>query len=251
MKQRVLIADGNHEFAKELASALDATGIFDAVDIALDGEQAIRMVKERLPDVLVIDLLLTIYDGLTVLEEIAEIDPQPVVIASSPFISDYVTAAAMQLRVRYLIKKPYKAETLVNRIRYVSSQKYCEKNIGGIEQLVADTLRDIGVPILTKGFQYLIPAIAIVANNEHSLDDISRALYEPIARYHNTTPTRVERAIQIAIEDTWNHNNPDVLQFCFDYTTCLLKEIPNNRDFISALADRIRFQLQLQNIMDK
>ena len=45
MKQRVLIADGNHEFAKELASALDATGIFDAVDIALDGEQAIRMVK--------------------------------------------------------------------------------------------------------------------------------------------------------------------------------------------------------------
>lgn len=208
------------------------------------------MVRENLPDILVIDLLLTIYDGLTVLEEISELDPQPVVIASSLFISDYVTASAMQLRVRYLIKKPYKVETLVNRIRCVSSQKYCEKNIDGIEQLIADILRDIGVPIITKGYQYLIPAIAIVANNEHTLDDISKALYEPIARYHNTTPTRVERAIQIAIADTWNHNNPDVLQFCFEYTTCRLKEVPNNRDFISALADRIRFQLQLRNIAD-
>lgn len=70
------------------------------------------MVRENLPDILVIDLLLTIYDGLTVLEEISELDPQPVVIASSLFISDYVTASAMQLRVRYLIKKPYKVDSM-------------------------------------------------------------------------------------------------------------------------------------------
>ena len=91
----VLIAEADFVFAKELSHALEESGTFQVIDIALNGKQAVRMVEERHPDVLVMDILLPELDGLSVLEKISSITPLPIIIATASFLSNYVSVAAL------------------------------------------------------------------------------------------------------------------------------------------------------------
>ena len=54
----VFIADNGEEFCAELTAALQRAGGFQVVGCAGDGEQAIRLIRERKPDILVLDLML-------------------------------------------------------------------------------------------------------------------------------------------------------------------------------------------------
>ena len=51
----VLIADSTEEFTNDLSAALQPTEGFQVVGTAADGEQAIRLIGERKPDLLVLD----------------------------------------------------------------------------------------------------------------------------------------------------------------------------------------------------
>lgn len=117
MKQKVLIADGSEVFAQKLARALVRTGKYDVVGIALDGEQAIDLIKKHKPDVLLLDLMLARFDGLTVLDLTNDVFPKPVVIASSMFISDYVEASCKRLGVKFLLRKPCSIRKILRCIK--------------------------------------------------------------------------------------------------------------------------------------
>ena len=63
----VLIADTSEEFCAGLTAALQQAGGFQVLGVALDGEQALRLVAERKPDALVLDMMLPKRDGISVL----------------------------------------------------------------------------------------------------------------------------------------------------------------------------------------
>ncbi len=117
MKKTVLIADGDLVFAKQLSRALEDNGEFQVIDIAPNGSLAVRMVEERHPDIFVMDILLPELDGLSVLEKIHSATPLPIIIATSAFLSNYVTVSAMNLGVHQLIKKPCKAEAVATCVK--------------------------------------------------------------------------------------------------------------------------------------
>ena len=116
MKRTVLIADADFVFAKQLSRALEESGKFQVIDIALNGKLAVRMVEERHPDVLVMDILLPELDGLGVLEAISSAVPLPIIIATSAFLSNYVAVAAMSQGVRHIIKKPCDVEAIATGV---------------------------------------------------------------------------------------------------------------------------------------
>ena len=60
----VLIADSGEDFCAALSAALQRTDGFQVIGTASDGEQAIRLVRERKPDILVLDLMLSKQDPL-------------------------------------------------------------------------------------------------------------------------------------------------------------------------------------------
>ena len=105
-KQRILIADSSESFARSLAREIVKAGEYEVVGIALDGEQAIEQIRTHKPDVLLLDLMLARFDGLTVLELTDNVVPKPIVIASSMFISDYVKNSCKRLRVKFLLRRP-------------------------------------------------------------------------------------------------------------------------------------------------
>ena len=59
---------------------------------------------------------------------------------------------------------------------------------------------------------------------------------------HQTTPSRVERAIRHAIEVAWLRGKMDVIDELFGYTINASKGKPTNSEFIALIADKIRLE---------
>ena len=246
----VVIADNSEEFCASLTAALKRAEGFQVLGTANDGEQAIRMVSEKKPDVLVLDLMLAKQDGISVLKNISTMERRPVVFATSGFVTDYVASAAAGLGVRYLMLKPCDLSALVERMEEVRTSgskpvPSIRSNGGGIEAMVTNIIHEIGVPAHIKGYQYLREAIIIAVNDMDVINAITKVLYPQVAKTFQTTPSRVERAIRHAIEVAWDRGDLDTLQRFFGYTVSNTKGKPTNSEFIALIADKL--QLQLKN----
>ena len=249
----VIIADNSEEFCTNLAAALQRAGGFQVMGTANDGEQAIRMVTERKPDVLVLDLMLAKQDGLSVLKAISAMDRRPVTLATSRFVTDYVASAAANLGVRYLMLKPCDMTALVERLEEIrggeTQRQPAARRVSttSIESMVTSIIHEIGVPAHIKGYQYLREAIIIAVNDMDVINAITKVLYPQVAKTFQTTPSRVERAIRHAIEVAWDRGDLDTLQRFFGYTVSNTKGKPTNSEFIALIADKLQLQLKGAN----
>ena len=252
----VIIADNSEEFCNSLASALMSQKGFQVLGSANDGEQAINMVRERKPQVLVLDLMLAKKDGLAVLKAIAGMEHKPVTLATSRFVTDYVASAAANLGVRYLMVKPCDMSALVERLEEIRGGSAQQRNLSqrpnatSIESMVTSIIHEIGVPAHIKGYQYLREAIIIAVNDMDVINAITKVLYPQVAKTFQTTPSRVERAIRHAIEVAWDRGDLDTLQRFFGYTVSNTKGKPTNSEFIALIADKLQLQLKGVNAVN-
>jgi len=249
----ILIADNSEEFCTTLTSALQRTERFAIAGVANDGEQAMQLLEERRPDILVLDLMLAKKDGLSVLKSMAGWDRRPAVVATSGFMTDYVASAAAGLGVAYLILKPCDMEALVDRLEELrgdTARSISVRRAPGqsIEALVTGIIHEIGVPAHIKGYQYLREAIIIAVNDMDVINAITKVLYPQVAKTFQTTPSRVERAIRHAIEVAWDRGDLDTLQRFFGYTVSNTKGKPTNSEFIALIADKLQLQLKSSEV---
>ena len=244
----VMIADNGEDFIAGLSAALKAVEGFRIIGTAGDGEQAIRMVQERKPQILVLDLMLSKQDGLSVLKAISAQGHHPVTLATSRFITDYVASAAANLGVRYLMLKPCDMTALVERLEEVrgGNKQAAQRKVAptNIETLVTGIIHEIGVPAHIKGYQYLREAIILAVEDMDVINAITKVLYPQVAKTFQTTPSRVERAIRHAIEVAWDRGDLDTLQRFFGYTVSNTKGKPTNSEFIALIADKLQLQLK-------
>ena len=245
----VFIADSSEEFCADLAAALQRADGFQVVGTANDGEQALRMIEQTKPEILVLDLMLPRKDGLSILKGLSE--RRPVTVATSVFVTEYVSAAAAGLGVRYLMLKPCDMESLVERLEEIRGGEtlrcldFRRPDKNSIEAMVTSIIHEIGVPAHIKGYQYLREAIIIAVNDMDVINAITKVLYPQVVKTFQTTPSRVERAIRHAIEVAWDRGDLDTLQRFFGYTVSNTKGKPTNSEFIALIADKL--QLQLKN----
>ena len=251
----VFIADSAEEFCTGLAGALQHTGGFQILGTANDGEAAIRAILEKKPQVLVLDLMLRKQDGLSVLKAISGMERRPLVLATSGFVTEYVSAAAAGLGVRYLMLKPCDMTVLVERLTEIRGGENRRMPIRrsdktSIETMVTSIIHEIGVPAHIKGYQYLREAIIIAVNDMDVINAITKVLYPQVAKTFQTTPSRVERAIRHAIEVAWDRGDLDTLQRFFGYTVSNTKGKPTNSEFIALIADKLQLQLKNSEVVN-
>ena len=249
----VIIADNTEDFCTSLTSLLQRTEGFHVVGTANDGEQAIRMVTERKPNILVLDMMLAKKDGISVLKALNAMDQKPAVLATSGFITEYVASAAANLGVRYLMLKPCDMTALVERLQEIRAGETRRTPLRrsdktSIETMVTGIIHEIGVPAHIKGYQYLREAIIIAVNDMDVINAITKVLYPQVAKTFQTTPSRVERAIRHAIEVAWDRGDLDTLQRFFGYTVSNTKGKPTNSEFIALIADKLQLQLKSSEV---
>ena len=107
---------------------------------------------------------------------------------------------------------------------------------------MTDIIHEIGVPAHIKGYQYLRDAIILSVNDMEMLNSITKILYPTIAKRHQTTPSRVERAIRHAIEVAWSRGKMDTIDQLFWLYSEQWEGKPTNSEFIALIADKIRLE---------
>ena len=71
-KTRVMLVDDHQVMRDLLRDALEDTGEYQVVAQAADGEEAVRVVEEAAPDVIVMDVIMPVMDGIEACREITD-----------------------------------------------------------------------------------------------------------------------------------------------------------------------------------
>lgn len=250
---KIVVGDGNEEFRGLIADVLSSQSGMTVVETVSDGVGVLDAVEQWEPDVVVMDVVLPGIDGISVLEELTHRfgSTAPRVIFVSSFSNDHVISEASRLGARYFMLRPFRSETLVDRVQrccvdygWQESGVRTLKNDVGLETTVTSIIHEIGVPAHIKGYQYLREAIMLAVNDMDVINSMTKVLYPMVAGRFNTTPSRVERAIRHAIEVAWDRGDLDTLQKYFGYTVSIDKGKPTNSEFIAMIADRLNLKLK-------
>jgi len=118
-RKTILVADDSPEVRERAAELLTAAGY--NVVVADDGSEALRLIREQHPDLVVLDLLMPSMTGFDVLRAVLQderLKGTPVLTMSGVY-KDNVVGFLRQLGVQGFLDKEQLAETLVFRVRQV------------------------------------------------------------------------------------------------------------------------------------
>lgn len=145
---RVLIVD-NHELIR-VALVIDLNRYADlqVVGVAADGEQAIAITQQLLPDVILMDLQMPVMDGLTASKHIKRSYPNVWIIAYTSLEDPQAEVLAQSVPIDKFCYKDTKTEAIVDLIRQarrsrqwqkcleeVSPGTFCPENQGYMDEL--------------------------------------------------------------------------------------------------------------------
>lgn len=247
-KRTVLLADASEEFRAMLQEAIEQAGEFTVAASTGDGREALRLVEDQRPDLLLMDVALPALDGLGLLKLLKDQGKYiPKTIIVSAFCGNQVLADAEKLGVCYYLPKPCEPNSLLERMQGIfESPSSPELRVYALKNTVTAVIHEIGVPAHIKGYQYLREAIIMSVTDMEMLNSITKILYPGIAKKYQTTPSRVERAIRHAIEVAWSRGKMDTIDELFGYTIHNGKGKPTNSEFIALIADKIRLEYKLR-----
>ena len=258
----VAIADDNQKILDMLGNIISTDKDLDLVGKAKNGEEMCQIIRERQPDVVLLDLIMPKMDGLTVMEQMNRsqaADKRPYFIVVTAVGQERITEDAFNKGANYYIMKPFNNDMLLDRIKSVrrttarNNEKKEEESPapgvrqGSLENRVTNMLHEIGIPAHIKGYHYLRDAIIMAVNDMDVLNAITKILYPTVAKKYQTTSSRVERAIRHAIEVAWSRGKLDTLDELFGYTVSTGKGKPTNSEFIALIADTIQLEYRHRN----
>ncbi|OUO81291.1 sporulation transcription factor Spo0A [Blautia sp. An249] len=259
-KLNVAIADDNEKMVEILGKMIDEDKELELVGKAHNGEEICNIIREKEPDVVVLDIIMPKVDGLSVMEKVShdqEMKKHPSFIIVSAVGQERITEDAFNLGADYYMLKPFDNQMLLNRIKHIRNsgerrlreirrqnthEEVSSLGERNLERNVTNIIHEIGVPAHIKGYQYLRDAIILSVNDMEMLNSITKILYPTIAKKHQTTSSRVERAIRHAIEVAWSRGKMDTIDELFGYTVSTGKGKPTNSEFIALIADKIRLE---------
>lgn len=277
---KVVVLDNDIENAQKLSDRLELENYFKVIKIEENGYEGLKFIKEHrgIIDLLIIDLMLPIYDGIKVLSEINQACPNKVknVIVTSKIYTPESIHLLNKEYVSYTLLKPYSLDTIVETIysviesknllntgnnkrifdkiladdeeQEITNEKYLFKL--KVEREVGKILRDLGMPANIKGYTYIKAAIIDLFYNTHLIGQVSKMIYPLIAKRYNSTSSRVERAMRHAIEVSWRRGNIDTINEIFGYTVDFDRGKPTNSEYINSIADHLKIRLDIAVLGD-
>ena len=120
MELKCLIAE-DASFMREIyrLSLLNCKNI-KVIAEAKDGEEAIKLLSDHKPDILLLDLVLPLKSGLEILRELSLVSPKTKVIVVSSIDDEQIILKAKALGAVTYIKKPFTKADLVDAFEEIS-----------------------------------------------------------------------------------------------------------------------------------
>lgn len=245
---KVLMIDDNMELIKMVKEYFSDHASIDISLEAHDGVEGMRLIKENQCDydVVLLDLIMPKRDGVSVLEEMHELELNKKVIVLTSYNNESMIRKVSELGINYLILKPFELLELEKRIISCCEETHEKRSIdlfqNNLQISVTKILHELGMPSHIKGYQYIREGIMLIYKNPDIIGGITKELYPEIANKFDTTTSRVERAIRHAIEVSWNRGNWDLMEDIFGHSVDIDKAKPTNSEFIVTVADKLRLE---------
>ncbi|MBN1569656.1 MAG: response regulator transcription factor [Acidobacteria bacterium] len=189
---RILIADRLDMHREILRHLLEAQPDFEVVGDTGDGEQLVRMVAQRKPDILLIDLNLRRLFGLEALRKIAELKLEVRPILLPDVLENNEIIQALVVGARGVVYKRESTQTLFKSIRTIMAGEYWLSN-EGVSELVRN-LQSLAAQVeqhtrirangLSRHQQKIVEAIMAGCSNKEIAQDLS--VSERTVKYHLT-----------------------------------------------------------------
>ena len=120
-KFKLLLVDDEEEFVKSLAERLQIRDLNS--NLAFDGEQALQLVTDEVPDVMVLDLRMPGIDGLEVLKNVKKNYPEVQVIILTGHGTDRDEEEARKLGAFDYLQKPVNLDVLMDKVKAAYKRK--------------------------------------------------------------------------------------------------------------------------------
>ncbi|MDQ4005944.1 MAG: response regulator [Actinomycetota bacterium] len=152
----VLLAEDEALIRLDLKEMLEEEG-YEVVGEAGDGDSAVRLARERRPDLVILDIKMPGLDGLTAAQRISEEGLAPVVVLTAFSQRELVERAARAGAMAYLVKPFQKADVLpaieVAVARYGQIQELEDEVADREERLETRTLVDRAKGVLMDTYR--------------------------------------------------------------------------------------------------
>ena len=112
---KVLLVDDEEDFVKSLSERIKMRDLDS--EIALNGEEALKLVDDEVPDVMVLDLKMPGIDGMEVLRRVKKAYPKVQVIMLTGHGSEKDEKEARRLGAFEYLEKPTSIDTLIKHIK--------------------------------------------------------------------------------------------------------------------------------------
>jgi len=119
---QILLADDHQMVREGLKMLLERAG-FKVVGEASDGQEAVRRVRDLVPDVAVLDLAMPLLNGLEAAQEILRDSPRTRPILLTMHAEDPYVTAALRVGVKAYVLKTQAAPDLIQAIEEVSRDR--------------------------------------------------------------------------------------------------------------------------------
>ena len=250
-KIKLMVVDDNREFCTLVRGYAQMQDDIEFVGAAYDGISALDLIRNKKPDVVLLDNVMPQLDGIGVLNHLqsfpAEDRPKIVTVTACP--TDEFMTNAYKLGVSYAMSRKIDINEMIDRCRMVHRNTPAEAKTEkltaeDIESKVTAMIHEVGVPAHIKGYAYLRVAIMLVIEDGQLIESITKLLYPTVAKKFNTSASRVERAIRHAIEVAWDRGDTETLNNIFGFTINQSKGKPTNSEFIAMISDKLRLELK-------
>lgn len=248
----VLIAV-DHWFARRvLADRLEEYEELHVVGVARDGVEALEMVIQHRPQVLVLDVLMPRMNGFALIDQLQRITdiPHPAIIALSTPEKESVVRCALNMCVSYHLVKPVGADLLAQCAIAAGGGSHPGGRNGwkprGADDLGQEILMQLGVPANLLGYQCLRCALRESCTNEEMLQPLSRKLYARVAQMQGISEKSVERAIRYAIAQAWSRGGAEKYRQLLGRNGSIVGDKPTNSEFLVQVTEWLRAKLRQQ-----
>lgn len=243
-RKTIFLLQDTKELNDELTRNLSNEN-FEVVGCTTDGVSAIPLIAEKKPDFLVTGLVLSGYDGLSVIAKLRELKLSVKIIVLSALSSDETITKAMEIGADYFMAKPINYQALIERLNGFSEEKSELVKSGvklrktSLDEKISKIFINVGIPPHIKGYSFLREGVKMAVDDPAVINNITKKLYPMIGEKYQTTASKVERAIRHAIEVAWNRGRIESINSILGVRAYIGAEKPTNGEFIALVADKM------------
>lgn len=122
-KSKLLIVDDSVSIARQLERIAEGSGEFEVVGHAKNGIEGIKLYSELKPDIVCMDLVMPLMDGLQAIRSIVSMDKNALIVVISSAVGvGEKTTEAIQFGAKNVLAKPFDSKKVIQILREIVAE---------------------------------------------------------------------------------------------------------------------------------